>query len=122
MVITTFCATAFLGAAGKYSTWEIGSHRNMDFWFMVQSSAMSLLGFFTAMFPLYRRPWGLPWHWSLALCFVGTVSVLAAVPVYLCAPAFWSSSLLFIGAASQAAVTLQLSLLAMQPASKKKHD
>ena len=122
VIITIFCATAFLGVAWTYSASEIGNHHDMDFWFIVQSSAMALLGYFTAMFPLYQRSWGSPWQWSLGFCVVGATSSLVAIPAFLLAPPFWSSALLFFGTVSQAVMTLQLSLLAMQPGSRKKQD
>lgn len=87
-----------------------------SFRFMCQSSAMGLLGYFITIFPLYRRSWGVPWRWSLALGILGVLCSLAAVPAFLLLPDFWSSTLLFISTVLQAAVTLQLSLVAMQPA------
>lgn len=94
----------------------------MDFWFTIQSSVMSLLGFFTTMFPLYRRSWGSPWRWSLVFCGVGATSCLTAIAAYVALPGFWSPGLSFLGTASQAIITLQLSLLAMQPAARGKQD
>lgn len=76
---------------------------------------MELLGYFITIFPLYRRSWGVPWRWSLALGILGALCALAVVPAFLLLPDFWSSTVLFISTVLQAAVTLQLSLVAMQP-------
>jgi hypothetical protein len=83
---------------------------------MCQSSVMGQLGYFVTIFPLCRRSWGVPWRWSQALGVLGAERALEAVPALLLLPEFWSSTMLFISKALQAAVTLHLSLTAMQPA------
>lgn len=116
VIIVTLCSTIFLGLAWMHSVPGTATPESSSFWFMCQSSAMGLLGYFITIFPLYRRSWGVPWRWSLALGILGVLCSLAAVPAFLLLPDFWSSTLLFISTVLQAAVTLQLSLVAMQPA------
>jgi hypothetical protein len=104
--------------AWKYSASDIGSVDDKDFWITIQSSIMGLLSLFTAMYPLYRRSWGTPWRW-LQLSVLGATCSVAAIPTY---PNFWSSVLSFVCTVSQAFITLQLSLVAMQQTTHRKQD
>lgn len=104
-----------LGVAWKFGTSGPGIVEEMDFWTQIQSSLMQLLGLFTAIYPLYRVSSGPPWIWALVFVTAGAICSIAAVPTFLFLRPFWSSILSFFGAAAQAVVTLQLSLLAMEP-------
>ncbi|KAF2007476.1 hypothetical protein P154DRAFT_517187 [Amniculicola lignicola CBS 123094] len=116
--IVTIGASVLSGVAWKLDAPTPGTTHDSDFWTLVQSSVMQLLGLFTAIYPLYKRSSGPPWVWALILTTTGAICSIAAIPMFLYVGSFWSSVVSFFGIAAQAVVILQLSLLAVQASVK----
>jgi hypothetical protein len=88
-----------------------GSTADADFWLLLQSSAMQLLGLFTAVYPLWASIKTASWRWMQILIILGCACALAAVPIYVRLPTMWSAVVSFLGTAAQAYMTLQLALV-----------
>lgn len=121
--IVTLLAALPLVPAWSHSLPQPGSTDDTDFWLMLQSSTMQLLGLFTAVFPIYhRRSHGAAWNWSILFTAAGSLSAVAAIPAYLYLPTFWSGLLSFIGAGAQVYLALQLCFLASSSSAHIKVD
>ena len=88
-----------------------GSTTDPNFWLLLQSSAMQLLGLFTAVYPLWASIKTARWRWTQIFTILGCACALAAVPIYVRLPTMWSAVVSFVGAAAQAYMTLQLALV-----------
>jgi hypothetical protein len=88
-----------------------GTTSDVDFYLLIQTSIMQLLGLFTAIFPMAKRPASSAWIWAQFFTIVGVLVSVAAVPMYLYLPTMWSALVSFIGSATQIAVTLELALI-----------
>lgn len=114
-VVVVLCAFFMLPvwAATMRSTTSLGSSRDPDFWTLLQSACMQLLGIFTAIYPIRRLPLvaasAQTWAYLFAALGVGTTAF--AIPAYIYASVFWSSVLSFLGSAAQAFLVLQLAML-----------
>ena len=93
-----------------------------DFWLLLQSSVMQLLGLFTPMLPVYRRPSKYAWVWTWVLVAAGSCCAIIVVPLYVIAPTIWSALLSFFGSAGQAFMLLQLALFVDGPRITSKKD
>lgn len=97
------------GKAWQYSPRKPGTIYDADFWFLVQSSMMQLVGLLTIILPLAlsgRLPFR-QWFWTWLLVGVSFSFSVAPIPVYLYFPTEWSATVGFLGSAAQAFVTLQ---------------
>ncbi|KAK4194215.1 hypothetical protein QBC40DRAFT_302326 [Triangularia verruculosa] len=76
--IITLLAALLLIPAWYYSPTQPGSTENVDFWVTVQSTAMQLLGLFTATYPVYynrpSKPQHAAWNWSIIFTIIGALS------------------------------------------------
>jgi hypothetical protein len=116
-LITVVFATTVLGFIPIIFAWHRatdlpGSAQDADFWLLIQSSIMQLVGLFTAMFPISRQAKSHAWIWSQAFTFLGASCSIASIPLYLYAPTMWSALLSFWGSTAQAGMALSISLMA----------
>ncbi|KAK6538400.1 hypothetical protein TWF694_011277 [Orbilia ellipsospora] len=95
--------------AWQYSSRQAGTIYDADFWFLVQSCMMQLIGLFTIILPLalagklqIRQ-----WVWTWVLFGIGIACGIAPIPMYLRWPTEWSATVAFLGSAAQAFITLQ---------------
>ena len=91
-----------------------GTTSDADFWFLLQSCSMSLLGLLTMAIPMWTddslggaHAW-LTWSFVAIACLCTVV----APPVYLSAPTYWSAFLMTIVGSIQAWVTMQMAFVA----------
>jgi hypothetical protein len=103
-----------LAAIPGYKAWQYSPRRpgtvfDADFWFLVQSSMMQLIGLLTIIIPLALsgRLRTQQWFWTWLLVGVSFSCSIAPVPAYLYFPKEWSTTIAFLGSAAQAFVTLQ---------------
>lgn len=89
---------------------KVGTVRDADFYQLVSTSAMQVLGIITLVWPtLYHaRLARLSWIWTWILAIVSTGCTLAALSLYALLPTSWSALFSFGGSVAQALVTLQL--------------
>src|SRR5436305_2669852 len=99
--ITTLIAIMPMGFAWKLSSNTKGSTTDVDFYLLIQSTIMSILGIFTAIYPKLRRPSSHAEHWAHGFAVLGVACASAAVPMYLYLPTMWSALASFLGAAIQ---------------------
>jgi hypothetical protein len=91
-----------------------GSAKDADFWWLVQSTIMQVLGLLTLSVPIWQGS-KLPsqnWFWTWLFIGIASLATIVAVPLYLYAPVAYSSTLVFVATACQAFVVLQLALAA----------
>lgn len=102
-----------LGLAWQVSENDPGTTADADFYLLIQSTAMQLLGIFLATSPLVcagafdtvgRR-------WVLAFGVAGSLCAVASVPMYLFTPKIWTGLLSFFGSAAEVAMILELSMM-----------
>jgi hypothetical protein len=87
-----------------------GAASDADFFQLIASAAMQLLGNLTLIIPTISnsRLMSQAWFWTWVLAGTSTVCTIAAIPLYLYCPTEWSNTLSFAGNVMQAFVTLQL--------------
>jgi hypothetical protein len=118
-IIGTFASFLPLIQAWRLSNGEVGSARDVDFWLLVQTSIMQLLGIFLAMYPIYQQAASATtisssgaWIWARLFTVLGICCIGIAIGLYLAVPPMWSAFVSSCGAAAQAGLALQLSLIA----------
>jgi hypothetical protein len=99
-----------------------GTTTDTDFWLLVQTSALKILGLFTAIYPIYRKSTAHAWIWTWFFAGGGAACACAAIPLYLYIPTIWSALVSFLGAVTQAYMALQLALLVALPSAVTKED
>lgn len=89
-----------------------GKTSDADFWYLIQSSIMNILGNLTAIVPLLRGSWMSPAHTlTWAFFFVAAVCSIISVTIYpLCNPG-WSSMTSFFATAFSASSVLTMALM-----------
>jgi FtsH-binding integral membrane protein len=98
--------------AWQRSSNSTGSTADVDFWLLIQTSVLQLLGLFTTIYPMPKHSTATAWLWAIVFTVLGSVCVFAAIPVYLYISTMWSAFSSFIGSAAQLSMTLQLALIA----------
>jgi hypothetical protein len=111
-----------MGFAWTLSSNTKGSTADVDFYLLIQNSAMSILGIFTAMYPNFWRPASHAKRWGQGFAILGVFCASAAVPMYLYFPTMWSALASFLGVAIQAFMTLQLAVAADSSISPLKEE
>lgn len=119
-IITTM---AFIPSilAWSHSDGSVGAHNDMDFWLLIQSSAMQLLGIFLAVYSLKGKRMADPeaWNWTVLFAVAGSLCACGSIAMYLTLPTFWSGFVSFCGSASQIWTAVILAIVA-QPSIKRK--
>lgn len=87
-----------------------GSTDDVDFYLLIQNSAMTILGIFTATYPTFWREVSLARRCAWGLAILGCLCAFAAVALYLCFPTMWSAVASFFGAAIQIYMVFQLAI------------
>jgi len=87
-----------------------GSIDDVDFYLLIQNSAMTILGIFTATYPTFWREPSLARRWAWGLAILGCLCASAAVALYLCFPTMWSAVASFSGVAIQVYMVFQLAI------------
>ena len=93
------------------ATNEIGTARDADFFQLISSSAMAVLGLLTMTIPTFSRKTKLgkmAWFWTWILAGFSGVCAIVSIPLYLAIPTQWSAAVAFSGSVAQGLVTLQL--------------
>ena len=77
---------------------ETGSVEDADFWFLIQSSIMSVLGSLVMVLPLLKKSWFCPAYTTMwILFFSGVVFAVLSIAIYPLYNTGWSSVLSFFG-------------------------
>ncbi|XDG04432.1 hypothetical protein ABKA04_004047 [Annulohypoxylon sp. FPYF3050] len=102
------------GIALTKGTHAPGSSNDPDFWWLVQSVAMQLLGLVLAVCNVPRKPTEKSAAWMSALCLTGfgILCASASIPAYLFLSTSWSSLMSSGATMSQIIVMLELTLMA----------
>ncbi|KAI0881816.1 uncharacterized protein GGS22DRAFT_56952 [Annulohypoxylon maeteangense] len=102
-----------MGIAWMKSTSTSGSTGDSDFWTLIQSSMMQILGLALAVCNIPRKSTERSTAWTCALiltCF-GIVCALASIPTYLYLSTMWSNLLSYGATIAQTIVMLELTLM-----------
>lgn len=89
-----------------------GSTSDADFWQHIISAVIQLAGFLTLLLPIYRETAAKEWIGTWILIFIGVVSGLLTIPLYLFTPTSWSTFFSWLASAAQLLVVLQVALTA----------
>jgi hypothetical protein len=113
-LVPVICA---LSAIPAYFAWthaenKPGEVTDSDFFQLLASAPIQLLGICTALWPIINnlRPDRAAWIQSWTLATISVCFSIAAVPLYLLAPAPWSGTSLLAGSFMQSFLQLQLIL------------
>ena len=113
-IVTNILTLPTVALGWQYSIHKIGTIKDSDFWFLLQSCGMALLNLLTVALPMWKGTC-LPKASSTILWIfmaVGAISAISAPVFYLYLPTQWSSFLNIIAGAIQAFATLQIALTA----------
>jgi drug/metabolite transporter (DMT)-like permease len=106
------------GALGwTHSPHVPGTKDDADFYFLIQTSLMQLLGLLTLTLPLLvrlRHP-SQPWYWTWFFVGASFACSVAATVLYLYIPTEWSFTVSFLASAAQVFVILQTVFLVDRP-------
>ena len=98
----------------QYSPHQPGTTRDADFWFLVQSSCMTILGFAVLAVPIWRtEAFSINarfWIWGLLIA--ASLCVALSPLVYIFGPTEWSQCMSIISGIFQVFLTLQIALVA----------
>lgn len=84
-----------------------GSTGDADFWYLVQSSIMAVLGNITMVVPLLGRSWFLPAYGLMWMFFwLGLIFAVTAIAIYPFCNTGWSSMISFFGSVASVASVL----------------
>ena len=91
-----------------------GTTLDADFWFLIQACSMQILGLLIVGIPMWKGKAlsGQGWYWTWACIGLATGCTIAAPLVYCKLRTEWSSFLVIVAGATQAFVTLQVTLIA----------
>ena len=120
---TMMWATFLLSVVAGFPTFALGwqhsgtakgTTSDADFWFLLQSCGMSLLGLLTMAIPMWTDDLLGNVHSWLTWSFVATACLCTVVapPVYLFASTYWSAFLMTVVGSIQAWVTVQMAFVA----------
>ncbi|PMD15953.1 hypothetical protein NA56DRAFT_324166 [Hyaloscypha hepaticicola] len=98
------------GIAWSHTRVQVGSYNDGNFYQLLSSSAMQLLGIGTLIWPTLfsGRLVGLPRILAWILACTSILCTIISMPLYLYAPTTWSGMLSFCGNVAQTLVLLQL--------------
>jgi hypothetical protein len=101
-----------------------GSVGDADFWYLIQSSIMSVLGSLTMVIPLMKRSWFSLAYGTMWMFFsLGMIFAIIAIVIYPLVNAGWSSMVAFFGSvASVASVLVMTQAAAKDVPGKLKND
>ncbi|KIW19636.1 hypothetical protein PV08_00210 [Exophiala spinifera] len=93
----------------QYSSHTRGTVKDANFWFLVQSCLVQILGVVITVFALFSSPRlpKQPWNWAWAFVVTSIGLTAGSVPAYLYAPTEWSTLMAFLGSTAQMCVVLQ---------------
>ncbi|KAF2236428.1 hypothetical protein EV356DRAFT_498457 [Viridothelium virens] len=111
-----------MGIAWKLSSSTKGSTKDADFYLLIQSSAMNILGIFTAVYPTWNWPASHAKRWAYTFTVLGIVCATVSILVYLYVSMIWSGLLSFSAAAIQAFMVLQFAIASLPIKSRLKVD
>ncbi|KAJ5970719.1 uncharacterized protein N7479_000637 [Penicillium vulpinum] len=84
-----------------------GSVQDADFWYLIQSSIMSVLGNLTMVIPLMKKSWFSPAYNTMWIFFfLGVTFAIISIVIYPFLNTGWSSMLAFFGSIASAASVL----------------
>jgi hypothetical protein len=84
-----------------------GSTSDADFWYLIQSSIMSVMGNIVMVIPLLRRHWLTPAYNLMWVFFaLGLFFALISILIYPFLNPGWSSMIAFFGSVASAAAVL----------------
>lgn len=110
-ILATMIAFVPLVLAWRASTNIPGTTEDADFYLLLQTAIMQLLGIFTALYPSTKGRNITAWIWAQAFAIGGALCTVGSVPMYLYLPTMWSALASFFGAVAQVVTTLQLALM-----------
>jgi hypothetical protein len=101
-----------------------GSIEDADFWYLIQSSIMSVLGSLTMVIPLMKKSWFSPAYGTMWMFFtLGLSFAVIAIVIYPLVNTGWSSMVAFFGSiASVASVLIMTQAAAKDVLGKLKND
>lgn len=99
-------STAFFALGYAHSPHRQGSINDPDFWFLVQSSIVQLLGLVVSARLEWKNVNLSKWRWVLPTVIAGVCSIMA-IPCYLVAPTEWSSFLSLVAGSTQSFMVWQ---------------
>lgn len=99
-----------------------GTPQDADFWFLIQTCVMQILGLFTVAIPIWRgkTPTKLAGFFTWTSIGIGVLFSSCAPYLYTKIPTPWAVSLTVLSGAVQAVVTLQVALAAEAHVGEKK--
>jgi hypothetical protein len=111
-LVPTVCLLSCIPAAiaWTHTTPSIGTIDDANFYQLLSSAVMQLLGLPTLVWPtvFHVQLAKMTWFWTWILAGASACCTVVAVLVYLWLPTGWSGILSFSGGAAQALVVLQL--------------
>lgn len=100
-----------------------GSVHDADFWYLIQSSIMSVLGNLTMVVPLLKKSWFSPAYSTMWIFFsLGVTFAIASIIIYPLLNTGWSSMLAFFGSVASAASVLIMTQAAARNVPRKMKD
>ena len=113
-IVPVTCAVSFVPAcfASVSSENKPGGVKDSDFFQLIASALIQLLGIFTTFWPIYKklRPDRVSWIQSCTLALISFFLTIAAFPIYLCASRTWGGLTILAGSFVQSFLQLQLFL------------
>ncbi|KAJ5449458.1 uncharacterized protein N7458_005907 [Penicillium daleae] len=99
---------------------EPGSVQDADFWYLIQSSIMSVLGNLTMVIPLLKKSWFSPAYSMMWMFFaLGVAFAAISIIIYPFANTGWSSMVAFFGSIASAASVLVMTQAAAKVVPQK---
>lgn len=100
-----------------------GSMGDADFWYLIQSSIMSVLGSLTMLIPLIKRSWFSPAYSAMWIFFTLDMSfAIIAIVIYPPVNTGWSSMVAFFGSIASVASVLLMTQAAAKDVPRKIKD
>lgn len=96
--------------AWKHSDQTAGTTQDSNFWQIVSSNTLQLLGLIIFIWPTLKHPRLSPltWVWIWILAGLSAVSAIVSVPLYLMYPTIWSFLVSYAGILALALVQWQV--------------
>jgi hypothetical protein len=99
-----------MGLAWEKATNSPGSWADADVWILFQTSAMQVLGLFTAIFPIYNASAASVSRWTWIFTALGMACAIGTILMYLLVATIWGFLISFLVSVAQAYAVLQLAL------------